>query len=316
MKLLQIDSSARTSSVTRRLTARFAEEWKKNNYSHVITTTRILPKFYLLIVLLAVPVVGFAQPSHTEPFAEPVPVVDDSDVHRLPSIPELTDLHSEMTALSPGQALQGFQDRNQGQASGLRGYTDETLVIADLPDTSQRGAFQLQRAFVAPRSLKYKPINFIGDPFVKSNVISRMLQSEVDHVEKGDPSQSALTGANYKFSYKGEQRLNEHAVYVYHVKPRHKKPGLFKGHIYLDAHTGNLMRSEGAIAKSPSFFVRKIEFVQDYVEINHYVFPTHLHSTARARILGRVVVDVYHRDYQPQPLSASISATETRAAQP
>ena len=31
MKLLQIDSSARTSSITRKLTARFAEEWKKNN---------------------------------------------------------------------------------------------------------------------------------------------------------------------------------------------------------------------------------------------------------------------------------------------
>jgi len=31
MKLLQIDSSARTSSVTRRLTSRFAEEWRKNH---------------------------------------------------------------------------------------------------------------------------------------------------------------------------------------------------------------------------------------------------------------------------------------------
>jgi FMN-dependent NADH-azoreductase len=31
MKLLQIDSSARSSSVTRRLTAKFAEEWKKNH---------------------------------------------------------------------------------------------------------------------------------------------------------------------------------------------------------------------------------------------------------------------------------------------
>jgi FMN-dependent NADH-azoreductase len=31
MKLLQIDSSARTSSVTRRLTAKFAEEWGKNH---------------------------------------------------------------------------------------------------------------------------------------------------------------------------------------------------------------------------------------------------------------------------------------------
>jgi|SRR6266498_1508288 len=31
MRLLQIDSSARTSSVTRRLTAKFAEEWRKNH---------------------------------------------------------------------------------------------------------------------------------------------------------------------------------------------------------------------------------------------------------------------------------------------
>jgi FMN-dependent NADH-azoreductase len=31
MKLLQLDSSARASSVTRRLTARFAQEWKKNH---------------------------------------------------------------------------------------------------------------------------------------------------------------------------------------------------------------------------------------------------------------------------------------------
>src|SRR5712671_2230175 len=31
MKLLQIDSSARPSSVTRRLTAKFAEEWRKNH---------------------------------------------------------------------------------------------------------------------------------------------------------------------------------------------------------------------------------------------------------------------------------------------
>lgn len=37
MKLLQIDSSARTSSVTRRLTAKFAEEWKKNHPNGEVT---------------------------------------------------------------------------------------------------------------------------------------------------------------------------------------------------------------------------------------------------------------------------------------
>ena len=37
MKLLQIDSSARASSVSRRLTARFADEWKKNHPEGKVT---------------------------------------------------------------------------------------------------------------------------------------------------------------------------------------------------------------------------------------------------------------------------------------
>jgi FMN-dependent NADH-azoreductase len=37
MRLLQIDSSARASSVTRRLTARFVEEWKKNHPEGSVT---------------------------------------------------------------------------------------------------------------------------------------------------------------------------------------------------------------------------------------------------------------------------------------
>jgi FMN-dependent NADH-azoreductase len=47
MKLLQIDSSARTISVTRRLTAKFAEEWRKNHPDGVVIqrdlSTTVIP---------------------------------------------------------------------------------------------------------------------------------------------------------------------------------------------------------------------------------------------------------------------------------
>jgi len=47
MKLLQIDSSTRTSSITRKLTGRFAEQWKKNNPDGEVVkrdlSTTILP---------------------------------------------------------------------------------------------------------------------------------------------------------------------------------------------------------------------------------------------------------------------------------
>jgi hypothetical protein len=87
-----------------------------------------------------------------------------------------------------------------------------------------------------------------------------------------------------------------------------KHVGLFKGRIYLDAHNGNVLRTEGSVTKSPSFFVRKLEFVQDYATVGRYTLPVHLHSTAQARIIGRTVVDVYHRDYQVQTASASLKS--------
>lgn len=265
----------------------------------------------LLAVLLfsVFPVVGIAQELQFGPVdltslsvgdEKRVPPVSGSDIASLQN--------SSLPLLPPEQALQVFQNQGQRQYAGLHGYTDDTLVIAELVDTSQRGAFELQRAFVAPRSLKYKPINYTGDTFVKSNVITRVLQSEVDFVAKGDPAQTALSNANYKFSYKGVQQLDGRIAHLYQVKPRHKRTGLFKGHIYLDAHSGSLLRSEGSVEKSPSFFVRKIEFVQDCVSVDDFTFPVHLHTTARARVLGKVVLDVYHRDYQPQPLSAALSA--------
>jgi hypothetical protein len=261
-----------------------------------------------LLILFSVSSVGFAQSSDAVTFGHPRPTsgVDAPDMHDPLSILKVTDLRPAMPALRPEQALQAFLNHDRWQALTLQGCTDNTLVVAVLPDAAQRGVFELQRAFVAPRSLKYKPVNFTGDTFVKSEVVSRMLQAEVDHVEKNDRSQTALTEANYKFSYKSEQKLDEHEIYMYQVKPRHKKAGLFKGHIYLDVHNGNLTRSEGSIVKPSSFFVRKIEFVQDYVEIHHFIFPVHLHTTAHLRVLGRVIFDVYHRDYQPHSLSASI----------
>jgi hypothetical protein len=227
---------------------------------------------------------------------------------------ELFSAHVQLPIMTPELALQAFESRDQN--AGLRSYTDETLVMAELPDTSQRGAFQLQRSFVAPNSLSFKPLSFTGDTFVKSNVIARLLQSEVDYVNKGDARQEALTTANYKFSYKGDQNLDGRAVHVYQVKPRHKRAGLFKGHIYLDASTGSLVRSEGTVVKSPSFFIRKIEFVQDYADVARFTLPVHLHSTACARFIGRTVVDVFHRQYQAQPLEASLALNQLPAGQP
>ena len=208
---------------------------------------------------------------------------------------------SRLPLMSPELALATFQQRNSQQAAELAAYSAITVVRAELPDSSQQGEFELQRRFEAPHTLQFTPINFSGDGFVKNNVIARLLQSEVDHVQKDDPSATAITTANYKFAYKGMSRINNRLVHAYQVKPLKKKVGLFKGRIYLDAWRGTLVRAEGSVVKSPSFFVKHIEFVQEYTDVQSFTLPIHVHSEAKARIVGRTIVDITHRDYQPVP---------------
>ena len=215
--------------------------------------------------------------------------------------------------MSPELALATYEYRTAQQSAQLAAYSAVTVIRAELPETSQQGEFELQRKFEAPHTLQFTPVHFTGDGFVKSNVITRLLQSEVDHVQKDDPALTAISMANYKFSYKGAGHVQDRLVHVYQVKPHKKRPGLFKGRVYLDAHTGTLVRAEGSVVKSPSFFVKHIEFLQDFADVQSFTLPIHMHSEAKARIVGRTIVDIVHRDYQAIPATATQTASQVPA---
>jgi len=225
-----------------------------------------------------------------------------------------TDLGSatlplESPRMAPELALSEYQQHSTRQAEELVSYSARMVVHAELPDTSQSGEYELQQHYAAPRTLEFKALHYTGDGFVKSNVITRLLQSEVEHVQKDDMSRTVLNANNYKFSYKGTGELRDRLVHLYQVKPIKKRAGLFRGHIFLDVHTGTLVRAEGSLVKSPSLFIKKVDFVQDYADVGPFTLPVHIHSEAKTRLVGRAVVDIYQHDYQPV-------ASTTRAAVP
>jgi hypothetical protein len=243
-----------------------------------------------------VPVIGSGMLSPLEAANGAAPVFYSSDsgaisatVNPTPALPRM----------APDLALATYQRRASQQGSGLAAYSAATLIRAELPHTSQKGEFELERHYAAPRTLEFKPVHYSGDGFVKSNVIARLLQSEVEHVQKGDTALTAITTANYKFSYKGTSQVDGREVHIYQVKPHKKRPGLFKGRIFLDAKTGSMVRTEGKIVKSPSFFIKNIEFLQDFADFGRFTFPVRIHSEATARIVGRTIVDIFNRDFQP-----------------
>ena len=280
----------------------------------------LLVSFLLLVVTATAQMGPVAEPIGAGDFAfAPFPgnVASDTapEVVGLPHnpTPELTTSLT-LPRMSPELALRTYQKRAAWQAAELVSYSARTVVQAELPESSQSGEFELERHYAAPHTLEFKALQFTGDGFVKSNIIARLLQSEVDHVQKDDPALTAINEANYKFSYKGTPMIQGRMMHVYQVKPRKKRVGLFKGRIYLDAYTGSLLYATGMVVKSPSFFVKRIEFVQEYADFGPFTLPVHIHSEATARLVGRAIVDIYHRDYQPAAVNVQ-SAHELPAAQ-
>ncbi len=216
--------------------------------------------------------------------------------------------------MAPELALTIFEERSARQALALGTSIDTTVVEAELPDAAQKGTFELKRYYSAPKSLSFGALKFVGDNFVKTNIIVRLLQSEVDHVEKGQKDDIGINSRNYKFSYKGTESLGGHLVHIFQVKPRQKRVGLFKGRIFVDVYTGSLRRAEGTLVRSPSFFIKKLGFVQDYDDFAGFTLPVHIRSFAKTRLLGRAVVDIFHRDYDVRPAGDVPQTQSTPAA--
>lgn len=263
---------------------------------------RKLPAF-ILVFLLAAGFTTMAAAQQLMPMHAALGVGDSA-----PSLNLVSGSHSEAAPLlppvtlprmAPELALQVMANHAIIQGAHLGSYCAVSTVSAKLPDLKESGEFELDRTYTAPKTLQFKAVHFSGDGFVKTNVIVRLLQSEVDQVQKDQPGLTAVDNHNYKFAYKGRESLNGRLVHVFHVKPRKKRPGLFKGKIYVDAYSGTLVRAEGRVVKSPSIFIKDIDFRQDYADINGFTFPVHIHSQAKARVIGRVIVDVVHRDYRP-----------------
>jgi hypothetical protein len=211
--------------------------------------------------------------------------------------------------LSPAQALQVYQQRAAQQLDTLTSYSDETFITAELRETGQQAEFLLKRTFSPPRSLTFSVVTSSGSAFVKHEVIARVLHEEVARVQKGKGMNLAILADNYKFLFKGIEGLEGRTVYAFEVKPRRKQAGLFKGKIFLDCREGHIARSTGRLVRTPSWWVKRVDFVRDYADLETFTFPVRTQVTAQARLVGRISITVVHSGYQ---LGSEISQTSIR----
>jgi hypothetical protein len=122
-----------------------------------------------------------------------------------------------------------------------------------------------------------------GSGMIRGKVLRAVLEGEREVISQGDTARSSLARANYTFQPNG---VDDDGLANVLLSPRRKEPVLVDGTMFLKPSDGNLVRLEGRLAKSPSFWVKNVEIVRKYERIAGVVVPVALESRAQVRLLG------------------------------
>lgn len=122
-----------------------------------------------------------------------------------------------------------------------------------------------------------------GSAYIRSKLFKNALQTEQKIWASGDPDRSGFTLDNYTFEDKGAEASG--LVWL-GVTPRRKDMLLVNGSIFVRPDDGELVRIEGSLAKTPSFWTKKVQIVRHYERIAGIRLPVWMQSTAAVRIAG------------------------------
>ncbi len=187
------------------------------------------------------------------------------------------------------QLVRKYLDSAQTREAATRGVEMTEEIEAKVPKLRLGGTLRALRRVSCTGQITYHKLDSSGDARVNREVITRYLSAES---EPRDPGIAAITPANYEFWLKAVLDWEGRLAYVFRLKPRTKRVGLFKGELWIDAATGMPLREAGQFVKVPSIFLKRIRFIRDYEIRGGVSVPKSIESTVETRLAGRAELRV------------------------
>ena len=130
---------------------------------------------------------------------------------------------------------------------------------------------------------RYEIVSQGGSEYIGNRVLKKALEREQAIWNGRLAARSSLTTDNYQFI--AAQREPEGLIRVT-VKPKRQDDLLIDGTILLKGEDGDLVRVEGRLAKSPSFWAGRVQVVREYVRLEGVRVPVRTESVAQVKMAG------------------------------
>ncbi len=196
-----------------------------------------------------------------------------------------------------GDALNQYLENSREQRMTLRDVQMTVDIEANLRDIQKHGVMRALRKVSEFGKITYKILGFEGDNMVKKDVIARYIEAEVKSSDTVTRNNLAINTENYKFIYWGRYGSGDWTLHLFELKPRSKRIGLYEGWLWLHADTGMPVRESGRMVKTPSVFLKRVDFIKDYRMIDGVAVPSKIESQIRTRLVGTAEIRVQFNDY-------------------
>lgn len=189
------------------------------------------------------------------------------------------------------------RDVMRESASG--GYTGDREYVLENQSFQQRAQMLVRVECDRSGTKHFEVLSEDGWKSANKRVLREMLISESHSSHPEMRSRSRITADNYSFRMIGSTLLDGRMAYVIEVVPKRPDESLFRGRIWVDAEDYALARAEGEPVKNPSFWTRRVHFVQQYHKDGDHWFPILTTSVTDARLFGSTDVNIRYFDYKP-----------------
>ncbi len=123
-----------------------------------------------------------------------------------------------------------------------------------------------------------------GSGPIRRRVFRAALDAEQKMWREGEPARAGVDHTNYSFADNGDE---DGGLASLAITPKRKDVLLVDGSIFVTRDDGDLVRIEGRLSKTPSFWTRRVEIVRRYGRIGGAHVPVETESVAQVLVAGR-----------------------------
>lgn len=183
----------------------------------------------------------------------------------------------------------------------IRGVSMMAHFAGRLPKMQKSATLDARRRITKEGTIIYEPTERQGDSTVQKELIVRFINGEMENSGK-ENTKVAISNENYKFKYKGIRDREGRQAYVFEVNPRKKREGLFKGEIWIDTDTALPVREVGRFVKSPSVFLKKVDFTREYSIKEGVAVPQTMEINSQTRFWGMAELAIQYSEFRWEDL--------------